>query len=111
MSKRVRNGQSTLEYAILIAVVVAAAIGMQIYVKRGLQGRLRQSAEQVGDQFTLIGDGGTTYASKFQTTALSTRRDTLGKEGISQSLIVDRDETTTRKSLQDEVVPAESLPQ
>ena len=44
-------GQSTLEYAVLIAVVAAAAIGMQIYVKRGIQGRLRQSADQVGEQY------------------------------------------------------------
>ena len=33
------KAQSTAEYAILIALVVAAVVGMQTYVKRGLQAR------------------------------------------------------------------------
>lgn len=36
-----RKAQTTAEYAILIAVVVGALVGMQIYVRRGLQGRIR----------------------------------------------------------------------
>ena len=46
-----KRAQSTLEYAILIAVVVGALIGMQTYVKRGLQGRLRVATDDVGSQF------------------------------------------------------------
>jgi len=46
-----KRAQSTLEYAILIAVVVGALIGMQTYVKRGLQGRLRAATDDVGSQF------------------------------------------------------------
>jgi len=38
---------ATVEYAFLIAVVVAALLGMSIYLKRGLSGRWRQ----VGDAF------------------------------------------------------------
>jgi uncharacterized protein (UPF0333 family) len=45
------KGQSTLEYAVLIAVVVGALLAMQIYMKRGIQGKLRQSTDQVGEQF------------------------------------------------------------
>ena len=48
---RNKKAQSTLEYAILIAVVVGALIGMQTYVKRGLQGRLRTATDDVGTQF------------------------------------------------------------
>src|SRR3989338_4429757 len=40
-------GQSTTEYAVLLAVVAAALIGMQAYMKRGIQGRLRNLADQV----------------------------------------------------------------
>ena len=36
-----RKGQNTAEYAILIGLVVAAAIGMQTFVKRGFQQRVR----------------------------------------------------------------------
>ena len=43
-----RKGQNTAEYAILISVIVAAAIAMQTYVKRGLQGRVRDAVDHVG---------------------------------------------------------------
>ena len=43
-----RKGQNTAEYAILIGLVVAAAIAMQTYVKRGLQGRIRDAVDHVG---------------------------------------------------------------
>ncbi len=36
-----KKAQSTAEYAVLIGLVIAAAIGMQTYVKRGMQARLR----------------------------------------------------------------------
>lgn len=49
---RKRYGQSTLEYAILIAVIVAGLIGMQAYVKRGMQGRLESAANDIGEQYS-----------------------------------------------------------
>lgn len=50
MLRRIR-GQSVLEYAMIIAVVVGALLAMQIYMKRGLQGRLRESSDEIGQQF------------------------------------------------------------
>lgn len=47
-----KRAQSTLEYALMIAVVVGALVAMQFYVKRGLQGRLRQSSDEIGEQFS-----------------------------------------------------------
>lgn len=48
-----RMGQSTAEYAIVFALVVAAAIAMQVYVKRGLQGRVKNVVDHTeGDIFT-----------------------------------------------------------
>ncbi len=49
---RGRRGQSTLEYVILIGFVVAALIAMGVYMKRGLQGRLRESTDQIGQQYS-----------------------------------------------------------
>ena len=46
------NAQSTLEYAMVIACVVGAIIAMQIYVKRSVQGRLRDAADEVGEQYS-----------------------------------------------------------
>lgn len=45
------KGQSVLEYAMIIAVVVGALLAINIYMKRGLQGRLRESSDQIGEQF------------------------------------------------------------
>ncbi len=47
-----RKGQSTLEYGIVIAVIVGALIMMQVYIKRGVMGRLKQSTDDVGGQFS-----------------------------------------------------------
>ncbi|MCX5698286.1 MAG: hypothetical protein NTX01_01105 [Candidatus Omnitrophica bacterium] len=36
-----KTGQSTAEYAIVIGLVLAAVIGMQVYVKRGIQAKIK----------------------------------------------------------------------
>ncbi|MDD5560989.1 MAG: hypothetical protein PHT50_02520 [Candidatus Omnitrophica bacterium] len=46
------KAQTTLEYAILIGVIVAGLIAMQVYLKRGYQGKLRESADSMGQQFS-----------------------------------------------------------
>lgn len=40
-----RKGQNTAEYAILIGVIVAAAIAMQIYIRRGMQARIKDAVD------------------------------------------------------------------
>jgi len=47
-----RRGQSTLEYAILISVVIAALLAMAAYLKRGLQGKYKESADDIGEAFS-----------------------------------------------------------
>jgi len=44
MLRRIR-GQSTAEYAIVIGLVIAAAVGMQVYVKRSLQGKIKDAVD------------------------------------------------------------------
>jgi hypothetical protein len=53
-----RKGQNIAEYSILIALVIAAAVGMQLYIKRGLQGRIADATDttsnlSLGDDATL----------------------------------------------------------
>jgi len=57
MFLRQRKAQSILEYAIMLAVVVAVLLIMQFFVKRGYQGNLKASADRMGEQFSA---GGTT---------------------------------------------------
>lgn len=52
MALRGRRGQNTAEYAILIGLVVAAALGIQTYVKRGLQGRMKDAGDAYYDTVT-----------------------------------------------------------
>ncbi len=45
------TAQSTIEYAVLTACVVAALIGMQFYVKRSTQGRMKQAGDEIGEAY------------------------------------------------------------
>ena len=47
-----KRAQATLEYAVVIIVVVAALLAMQIYLKRSVQGRLRSEADQIGELYS-----------------------------------------------------------
>ena len=46
-----RAGQSALEYAVLIALVVAGILGMQGYVRRALMDRWFQGAQSLGQPY------------------------------------------------------------
>ena len=39
------KGQSMAEYAIVLTVVITAIVAMQVYVKRGLQGKARDASD------------------------------------------------------------------
>ncbi len=45
------KGQTALEYTVLIIVVMGALLTAQTYVKRGIQGRWKESVDQLGDQY------------------------------------------------------------
>lgn len=47
-----KRGQSTLEYVILVGFVVAALIAMGVYMKRSIQGKIRESSDQIGEQYS-----------------------------------------------------------
>ena len=46
-----KAGQSTLEYVILVVIVIAALLSIQFYLKRGVQGRMRSAADDIGEQY------------------------------------------------------------
>jgi Flp pilus assembly pilin Flp len=68
-----RKGQSTLEYVILIGFITAALIAMGVYMKRGFQGRIRSSTDDIGEQYS---PGHT--ASEYNTTTNLTQTETIG---------------------------------
>lgn len=83
------KAQSMTEYAVLIAVIVAALIAIQIYMKRSVMGRLKQSSDDIGEQFS------TKASYSLQTVQQSGRRETTGKSttNFANSTILSRDET------------------
>lgn len=70
-----QKGQSTLEYALIIAVVVAGLFAMQIYMKRGIEGKLRTSTDDIGGQFEA---GNSTVYSASNHTGTTVERTTAG---------------------------------
>lgn len=50
---RNKKGQPTLEYAILVAVVIAALISMANLLKRHVQGGLESAGSDIGDPFSV----------------------------------------------------------
>ncbi len=78
-----KKGQSTLEYAIIVAVVVAALFAIQIYMKRGVQGKLRQSTDDIGAQFEA---NATSNQVDFETTKDTTSVQTIQNRVTTSTL-------------------------
>ena len=82
-----RKGQNTAEYAILIGVVVAAAIAMQIYIRRGMQARVKDAVD-----FTRTADddaGGNLFQqSQYEPYYMNTNFDTTQQGQTSEQLEV-----------------------
>ena len=47
MIKLNKKGQSIMEYAIMVSLVITALTGMQLYVKRGLQARIKDASDNL----------------------------------------------------------------
>lgn len=45
------NAQSLIEYVIMFSLIVAALFAMQVYLKRGMSGRIKGSADEIGGGF------------------------------------------------------------
>ena len=87
LNKKRQKGQSTLEYAILIIIIIGALLSIQVYIKRGVQGRLKSATDDIGDQFSV---GNTNVIRKMTTSSKS--RDTF-KAGVTMSTLLDNDKT------------------
>jgi len=69
MLRKIR-AQSTAEYAIILAVVMGAAVAMQVYVKRGLQARTKAGVDAVtGITATFAPEEGGGTSATFSTLA------------------------------------------
>lgn len=86
-----KRGQSALEYGLLIAVVVGALLAVNLYLKRGVQGRLRESTDQVGRQFNPE-----SYKTSWKTVSNGTTNTTENRTRTSVTTNTISSETITR---------------
>jgi len=88
-----RRAQSTAEYAILIGIIIAAAIAMQTYVKRGLQARVYDASNKFTDDLSndaelkKIGTVNPTLSKQYEPQTLSSQS--------TQETLTGTGETTT----------------
>lgn len=73
-----KSGQSTMEYVILVVIVIVALLTIQSYFKRGVQGRMRSAADDIGKQY----EGTATNHTKVTTTN-SRMTDSTSRTGTS----------------------------
>jgi uncharacterized protein (UPF0333 family) len=90
-NNRRKKGQSTLEYAILVIIILAALLTIQVYIKRGIQGRLKSAADDIGDQFS----GGNQNVISVMHTGSQTRETFL--KGTTKSTL-EKNEVTTEST-------------
>ena len=84
------KAQSSLEYAVVIVCLVAALLAMQVYVKRSMQGRLRELGDQVGQQYAPKNTEGNTRVNYTSTTI--TTVETLSEQDLQAKYCRDPDD-------------------
>jgi hypothetical protein len=72
-----KRGQSVLEYAILMVIIIAALLTLQTYIKRGISGRLKSATDDIGSQYTTA--AGSNYIKKVTTNSRTTEGTSLGQ--------------------------------
>ena len=71
----------------LIIIIIGALLSIQVYIKRGIQGRLRAAADDIGDQFS---PGNTNYTLTTKTIGRTLQHFNQGESAS----IMSGDETT-----------------
>ena len=52
MQMRLKKGQVIMEAGVLLCVIISALMIMQFYIKRSYQGRIKDEADQIGQQYS-----------------------------------------------------------
>lgn len=94
-----RKGQSTVEYALIVGVIVASLIAMQTYVKRGLNARYHDGVNFLTTETAAIGSTNQYepyyVASNYDTQTGRQSTETVGERGQTTRSTA-REETTRR---------------
>ena len=100
-----RRGMSTMEFAVLAVCLVAGLIAMQGYIARGMQGRFRQSADSIGEQYA---PGRTTSDTTQNFISSSTTiTNTTDENGLTNSTTISNSTDQQRRAGWETVGPLE----
>ena len=101
-----KKAQSVAEYVIILGLVVATVVAMQTYVKRGIQGRVKDAVDYVdnaGDVEGVVTFQGAQYEPYYLRSDISSSQrteegDTYSRGGIvGKTLTSEETETTGNK--------------
>lgn len=94
------RAQTTAEYAILFAIVVGAFIAMQVYIKRGLQGRIKDVVDARGSGGDVGGNTLTFNTSQYEPYYLASNAQTnqSSNENETMSMGGAVDKTTNQRT-------------
>jgi len=75
-----KKAQQTFEYALLVAIVAGAVLGMQAYMKRGLQGRLKEIIDPLGEDYDP--ENTTTWTTRHYDVTVEAKNDFYGEDTL-----------------------------
>lgn len=81
-----KRGMAIFEYAALAGIFTLAVVGMQVYVLRAMQGRIKANTDSIGQQYS--------YAHSnynYHQIGYSVRRETTDIEGDSSSRLLEHE--------------------
>lgn len=78
-----KQAQSTAEYVIILGLIVGAVVAMQTYVKRGMQGRIRDTVDTTADGGqNLVNFTGEQYEPYYLSSSFSSESSTSKREEL-----------------------------
>lgn len=108
MLTKIKKAQSTLEYALILAVIVGALLTMQNYLKRSVQGKLESTADEIGQQYSPGLTQKTDHLESrvgtiTETTTFGRATDTSGASGRTNTVLVGgHQEQTSNRQVQNQ---------
>src|SRR3990167_6492257 len=78
-----RKGQSTVEYALIIGVIVGSLVAMQTYVKRGLQARYHDGVQFLASETDELGSTNQ-YEPYYLSSSYESSQDRNVNENVAQ---------------------------
>lgn len=95
---RNKKGQGTAEYAILIGLVIGAIVVMQVYIKRSLQGKVKDAADVITAQDGTVGTKELATTSQYEPYYLAREQQTTVDKDVSEKKVEQGGAATTSAS-------------